>query len=93
VIVHPNLPEEREVGVSTNVFDTNGAITNLTGGGGGWGDPFKRDPEKVSIDVIDGFVSRSNAKDLYGVVFADDHGTVDVDATQILRGSMSESNS
>jgi N-methylhydantoinase B len=89
VILHPDSPEQREVGVSTNMFDTNGAITNLTGGGGGWGDPLKRDPEKVSIDVIDGFVSVANAKALYGVVFSDEHGSVDITRTQDLRARMS----
>ena len=30
-----------------------------TGGGGGWGHPFDREPERVLADVPDGFVSRA----------------------------------
>ena len=81
------------MGVSTNVFDTNGAITNLTGGGGGWGDPLNRDPEKVSVDVIDGFVSVNNAKTLYGVLFSDEQGNVDPVATKELRSRMRQATS
>ena len=89
VIVDPGLPEQREVGVSTNVFDTGGAITNLTGGGGGWGDPLKRDPQNVATDVLDGFVTPTSAKDTYGVVFSDDHGSIDLAKTQALRTKLS----
>jgi len=36
-------------------------------GGGGYGDPFERDPEKVLCDVIDGYVTPANAEKIYGV--------------------------
>jgi N-methylhydantoinase B len=42
-----------------------------TGGGGGYGDPFKRDPERVRTDVVDGYVSREAAERDYGVVLTD----------------------
>jgi len=35
--------------------------------GGGYGDPFERDPEKVLADVIDGYVTVESARDAYGV--------------------------
>jgi len=53
-------------------------------GGGGYGDPFQRDPGQVAIDVRDGMVSAQAALDLYGVVL-DDSGAVDVGATESLR--------
>ena len=36
-------------------------------GGGGFGDPRKRDPEKVRADVRDGLVSPEAAEQVYGV--------------------------
>jgi N-methylhydantoinase B len=54
-----------------------------TWGGGGWGDPFERDPALVRQDVERRLVSASGAQ-RYGVVMADD-GEVDDMATQLLR--------
>ncbi|MFT5711331.1 MAG: N-methylhydantoinase B, partial [Halioglobus sp.] len=54
-----------------------------TWGGGGWGDPFERDPALVRQDVERRLVSASGAQ-RYGVVMADD-GEVDEIATQLLR--------
>lgn len=36
-------------------------------GGGGYGDPFEREPEAVLADVVDGYVSVQAARELYGV--------------------------
>jgi N-methylhydantoinase B len=36
-------------------------------GGGGYGEPFKRDPEKVLWDVIEGYVTAAEAEKSYGV--------------------------
>lgn len=38
------------------------------GGGGGWGDPLEREPEKVLDDVLDEYVSIEAAERDYGVV-------------------------
>ncbi|WP_312256239.1 hydantoinase B/oxoprolinase family protein [Stutzerimonas nitrititolerans] len=56
-----------------------------TWGGGGWGDPFKRDPAKVLTDVRRGLVSVEGAR-RYGVVIAND--AVDQDATEALRAKL-----
>jgi len=55
------------------------------GGGGGYGDPFERAPDKVAWDVRNGVVSIESARKDYGVVV--DPGTFDVDekATKDLR--------
>ena len=37
-------------------------------GGGGYGDPLARDPERVLNDVVNGIVSIEAARDVYGVV-------------------------
>ena len=52
-----------------------------TGGGGGYGDPFEREPEKVREDVIDRLISLEHAAESYGVVLNDDL-TVDVSQTE-----------
>jgi N-methylhydantoinase B len=57
-----------------------------TWGGGGWGDPYDRDPELVRADVASSLVSAEGAK-RYGVVIATD-GSVDQDATDALRASL-----
>ena len=41
-----------------------------TPGGGGYGDPLNRDPERVLADVREGAVSREAAERAYGVVLA-----------------------
>jgi N-methylhydantoinase B len=54
-----------------------------TGGGGGWGDPYERDPEAVRRDVVCGLLTEAQARELYGVVLRD--GGVDTAATRALR--------
>ena len=64
-----------------------------TNGGGGWGDPRERDPERVIRDVRDEYVSIAAARDVYGVVIVGDPITdpeglqIDWAATRALRGS------
>jgi N-methylhydantoinase B/oxoprolinase/acetone carboxylase alpha subunit len=54
-------------------------------GGGGWGSPLTRDPERVATDVRNGIVSRQAAEADYGVVL-DDRGDVDAEGTAQRRG-------
>jgi len=62
-------PDEFHVGVST--------------GGGGYGDPLRRNPEHVRRDVRDEIISRKVALDLFGVVVSDDFNPkLDVEMTQ-----------
>lgn len=63
----------------------NGSLLLLeTGGGGGYGKAFERDPEKVREDVIDGYVSIEGARRDYGVVLNDDL-TINESATRQAR--------
>ena len=55
------------------------------GGGGGWGNPREREPERVRMDVERGYVSKQAAHDDYGVALNADL-TVDAAATALLRG-------
>jgi N-methylhydantoinase B len=59
----------------------------VTTGGGGWGDPLTREPERVLVDVNQGKVSAKAARDEYGVVLVKRKGlyTVDEKKTVALR--------
>ncbi len=57
----------------------------MAGGGGGYGDPFRRPIEKVLKDVRNGFVSIEKAKEDYGVVIDPLTLKVDEEETERLR--------
>ncbi len=61
-----------------------------TSGGGGWGDPLERDPDRVRFDVVEELVSREAASKLYGVVLREDL-SLDEGATASLRREMQAS--
>ena len=72
----------------TNVLLKRGDIVRyVTPGGGGYGDPFLRDPEAVLDDVRNGWVTRESARDDYGVVIHDGgyEPVLDLNATTELR--------
>jgi N-methylhydantoinase B len=68
-------------------------VLSRTGGGGGYGDPFTRDPDAVCDDVMEGWMSRERAAEIYGVILEESRdgwpGTlvVDVAATEALRSA------
>jgi N-methylhydantoinase B len=66
-------------GMNDDVFLPAGTLLRLrTTGGGGWGDPFEREPELVAHDVVQGRVSRESAERDYGVVVGDDGAVTEV---------------
>jgi N-methylhydantoinase B len=58
----------------------------VTWGGGGWGDPYTRDPSLVALEVRRGLVTAEGAQ-RYGVVLAGD-GSADIAATEELRAKL-----
>ncbi|HOJ71757.1 MAG TPA: hydantoinase B/oxoprolinase family protein [Syntrophorhabdaceae bacterium] len=54
-------------------------------GGGGYGNPFERDPEMVLHDVIEGYVSIESARQDYGVVINPETKEIDWGETKKLR--------
>ena len=52
--------------------------------GGGYGDPYLRDPQQVLEDVLDEYYSRDTAQREYGVVITQDM-RLDVEATEKVR--------
>lgn len=65
-------------------------IGSLWPGGGGFGNPLDRDPEKVRMRVRNSWVSLEKAKKVYGVVIdtTQEEYAVDYEATNELRGKM-----
>ena len=82
--LYPDVPGERHVGMMRGQFEPGEVVSNRSGGGGGYGDPFERDPEAVRRDVRDEYVSREAAREEYGVAITED-GEVDEAATETLR--------
>ncbi len=75
----PTMPME------ASLLEQGDGFTHVSAGGGGFGDPFERDPAAVLEDVLDEKVSLPAARERYGVVIADGH--VDAGATRDLRAS------
>jgi N-methylhydantoinase B len=87
--INPGTPAERRGSGEYSHLEPGDLLVNATGGGGGWGRAFERDPAAVARDVRNGFVSREAAASRYGVALV--VGTFDVDehATAELRAKAS----
>ena len=62
-------------------------VADFVQGGGGYGDPLDREPERVARDVRDGLVTRRAADLVHGVVVGDG-GQLDAAATEKRRGQI-----
>lgn len=66
-------------------------VSYFSPSGGGYGDPFERDPGRVLDDVLDGFIDATHAREAYGVVLRavdDGYGwALDPAATEALRAA------
>jgi len=76
----------RSVDGSRKPVEADSEVIVRTGGGGGWGDPLERDPERVRWDVLEEMISMEAAREHYGVVLGDDLA-LDLAATIALRQS------
>ncbi|MFL5841784.1 MAG: hydantoinase B/oxoprolinase family protein [Thermoleophilaceae bacterium] len=59
-------------------------IVSVTAGGGGYGPPLERDPERVRHDVVEGWITPARAREVYRVAVAED-GSLDAADTAALR--------
>jgi len=86
-VVNPGRADERTLPpLSDGNRVRRGDILRLeTGGGGGWGHPFDREPDRVLADVLNGFVSGPSARRDYGVVLTADGEGIDAEATARVR--------
>jgi len=73
VVVNPGQEDERHLlKANAHPLAPGSTVELRTGGGGGFGDPSERDPERVRDDVRDGYVSLEAAAGDYGVVLDPD---------------------
>jgi N-methylhydantoinase B len=81
--------EEKLPGVIECLLAPGERIRGVDAGGGGYGSPLERDPERVRKDVLERWESAARAHDVYGVVFSgnveDESLAVDVEATRARR--------
>jgi N-methylhydantoinase B len=77
--VPPHLSKEQDIPMKAG-----DRVEVGTPGGGGYGNPFSREPGKVADDVQLGYYTREAARRLFGVELAQD-GSVDAAATARLR--------
>ncbi|MCX5215483.1 hydantoinase B/oxoprolinase family protein [Kitasatospora sp. NBC_00240] len=87
VIVNPGTDREVVQGCSYNHLEPGDVLVNNTGGGGGYGNPFDREPERVARDVRNGFVSVQASRREYGVVVDPATFEVDLQETEALRAA------
>jgi N-methylhydantoinase B len=92
VILNRGTATERELGkIDVLELHEGDTVTFMTPGGGGYGDPFQRDPAAVLSDVQRGFVSVAAAERDYGVALRDGaadfpaNWAIDAAATAALR--------
>jgi N-methylhydantoinase B len=82
-----DLPNSK---VLTQRLQNGDAFTLRAGGGGGFGPPHERDPQKVAHDVRQGYVSLRAAAELYGVALDETTLEVDEPATRRLRATLAQ---
>jgi len=79
--VPPHLSKDQDI-----LLEAGDSIEVSTPGGGGFGDPLERSPERVARDVAKGYYNRAEAAERFGVALSA-AGEVDAAATAGLRGN------
>jgi len=87
VIMNPGTEHERVAGGHYRHVGAGDVLVNNSGGGGGWGDPFARDPAYVLEDVLDGYVTLEGAARDYGVAVDLERRIIDEEETARLRAA------
>ncbi|MFF2910289.1 hydantoinase B/oxoprolinase family protein [Paenibacillus sp. NPDC057934] len=88
-IQNAGMADERSLGrIDELLLHPGDTVTFLSQGGGGYGDPFLRDPLEVLEDVRSGLLTEDAAATLYGVALVGQK--VDEAATSILRNNHQE---
>ena len=72
MIAWPGTPRERAVSTVRFDLEPGEGFHHFSGGGGGYGDPLEREPERVVDDVLDGYISVEAAERDYGIIVAAD---------------------
>jgi N-methylhydantoinase B len=85
-----DVVEEHPEAVGGVTLQAGERVGSRSPGGGGYGNPFEREPERVLLDVCEGYLSVGRAAEAYGVAIAGDPERfetlrIDADATRDLR--------
>jgi len=88
-VLNPGTDREEPLpGKLSRTIRKGDVFRHILAGGGGWGDPLERDPEKVLKDVRNELLSAPLARSQYGVVLDTARWAVDEAGTHALRESM-----
>lgn len=83
MVINPDAEKPRVLRTkATDTLKPGDSIRHVQAGGGGWGDPLKRDPAAVHLDVLNEKVSADKAEELYGVVI--DRNSLELDEVATL---------
>lgn len=88
VVLFPGTERERVVGKHRDHLEAGTVVSQQTGGGGGYGDPWERPVAAVLEDVRNEYISLESAREEYGVVVRQtgkDTYLVEEEETQRLR--------
>jgi N-methylhydantoinase B len=80
--VPPHLSKDQDIRI-----EAGDSITVMTPGGGGYGDPFARDPALVVRDVRRGYYTAAQAREKFGLALDPVTGSLDLAATERLRSA------
>ena len=87
LVLNPGAANESRLRGSGQYQLSAGSVIRFEGAGAGaFGDPMRRDPSAVERDVRAGYVSIDAARQEYGVIIHPETLTLDVRATEVLRG-------
>ena len=84
VIVETKDNKKELLKINAYQLEPGARVIALTGGGGGFGNPFERDPHQVLKDCVQGYITREHAALEYRVAITDDH-KLDQEKTMALR--------
>ena len=78
--IPPHLSKDQDI-----LIGPGDQVRVSTPGGGGYGNPFERDPQLVARDLERGYYRPDEAAELFGVVLSPNSYDIDVAATKTLR--------
>jgi N-methylhydantoinase B len=84
-ILSTGAPPESRGKIAARKLRQGDMVRLATGGGGGFGPVFERDPQDVQADVRNEFLTIDQAQQIYGVVLNRETLQVDREATAVLR--------
>lgn len=73
MIIWPGTVKEKHVGMYRTFMKKGESFQNYSAGGGGWGNPYAREIERIIDDIKNGYISIESAEKDYGLIVKDDY--------------------